>query len=156
MSDSDIFKVIRWESYDECREAIENADVDEVDDKGDNMLHIATSRGKKNIASDLINRGINIDKKGDEGKTPLHYALEMGDNEMATLLMSEGADVTITDDHGNQPLWSAVMNEEVKEDVIRLLVQHGSDPENQNEAGKSPLDIARRRQDDALIDLFSG
>ncbi|WP_363463646.1 ankyrin repeat domain-containing protein [Halogeometricum borinquense] len=155
MSSNDIFHIIRWENYDSYRKTIESVTLEAVDESGNNMLHVAASRGKIDIGSDLIERGIFLNRQGKEGKTPLHYALEMGDNEMATLLISAGADVTVTDDYGNQPLWSAVMNEEVDDDVIRLLVQHGADPVNQNEAGKSPLDVARRREAETLIELFT-
>ncbi|WP_396610552.1 ankyrin repeat domain-containing protein [Haloferax sp. S1W] len=155
MSSKEIFQIIRWESYDEYREAVENVNINQLDEKGDNMLHVAASRRKKEIGSDLIERGIDLNRQGKEGKTPLHYALEMGDNEMATLLISEGADVTVTDDYGNHPLWSAVMNEEIDNDVIRLLVQRGADPVHQNETGKSPLDVARRRGEETLIELFT-
>ncbi|ADQ66012.1 ankyrin repeat-containing protein [Halogeometricum borinquense DSM 11551] len=150
-----LFYSIEEGDEEKFRDLINTVDINTLDESGDNLLHAAAAYGQDEFAKELIDRDIDINHRGKEGKTPLHYALEMGYEDMVRILLSEGADVTVTDDYGNQPLWSAVVNEETKDDIIQSLVAHGADPANQNDAGKSPRSIARRRDDQALIEIFT-
>ena len=59
--------------------------------------------------------------------------------------------VAIADRYGNEPLWTAAFNAKGNYELVSLLLRHGANPTHRNNAGLSPLDIPKRKRDDALL-----
>jgi ankyrin repeat protein len=100
----------------------------------------------------LCERGaqVNVADRKRTGYTPLHYAAKLGDVPVATLMLKYGADINVVDQSNRTPLLAAVENRRNTE-TVRLLLEHGADPnhlvENQNSHhgdGFTPLKTAIR------------
>jgi ankyrin repeat protein len=94
-----------------------------------------------NITKKLIEDGYNINAQDKNGWTPLHFAAQEGSVEVSKFLIKSGANVHIKDDIGNTPLWVATMNSHKDDEVIKLLANSGSDPNEKNYHDVSPMDI---------------
>jgi ankyrin repeat protein len=70
------------------------------------------------------------------------------------LLLERGAALDPADAFGNTPLWRSVMNTGESLAVPKLLLEQGADPNRKNRSGKSPLDVARDRGQEELVELF--
>ncbi|XP_067668045.1 ankyrin repeat domain-containing protein 50-like [Haliotis asinina] len=78
------------------------ADVNVVDDDGDNVLHSACLSGHVDIVSRILKlQKVDINRRGQCGRTPLMMAARMGDREIFDLLVKEGADATLVDGDSN-------------------------------------------------------
>lgn len=148
-----IFSAIRNKS-EEYYSSVQDYDINVVDELEQNMLHQAIAWGELDIASDLINRGINIDKQDKVGLTPLHYAANHNNLELTTLLIKYGANINLRDVHGNNALWTAVFNVNDNYDLVQALVNAGADITTKNNHGRSPLDFAKQINDVALINIL--
>ena len=131
---------------------IDDADLQHRSDNGSNLLHKAAFSGEVEIASDLIDRGVDIDAQDTEGSTPLHRALNVENHELAKLLVESGADLDIEDVHGNQPLWRAVFK--ANYELTKVLLEHGADPTHENNVEESPLSIAQDADAEKFIQLL--
>jgi len=85
-----------------------------VEPAGDNLLHIASMRGDSKAVELLLKAGLDVNQRGDMGYTALHYAYWKGAK------------------------WPAHINE--RDDVIRLLLEHGASTTVRNEFGKTPIE----------------
>ena len=85
-----------------------------VEPAGDNLLHIAAMRGDLRTVELLLKAGLDVNQPGDMGYTALHYAYWKGAK------------------------WPAHVHE--REDVIRLLLEHGASTTVRNEFGKTPIE----------------
>lgn len=99
---------------------------------------------------DIIN-SIDIDT----GKTPLHWATQNGSSRLVNLLLQPGwkADTDINDNAGNTPLHYAVLKAHLE--ISRILVGQGASLKIANSEGQTPLDLAKRQQDNVLMELVS-
>jgi ankyrin repeat protein len=131
--------------------------INEKDKYGYSALHVASSKGRLDIAAFLINNGIELNARDKSGGTILHYVAVFNQIDIGTLALKHGADLSIEDSYGNQPLWTAVFNDKgrgERMELIRLYLQNGADPNHTNNVGKSPKDILIRRGDENLLSLM--
>ncbi len=77
------------------------------------------------------------------GFTPLHLAVQEGSLAAARLLLDHGAKVDPVDKFGNTPLFVAVFNSRGRGDLIVLLRERGADPFHRDDAGQTPVGLAR-------------
>lgn len=124
-------------------ELIDDADLSHQSDNDSTLLHKAAIVGEIELASELIDRGIELDAQDYEGKTPLHRALELEEWEIAELLITNGADVNVLDTHGRPPLNDAIRHTRRDNKFVTMLLEHGADPHRSGESAKSPLMMAR-------------
>ncbi|XP_071846668.1 cyclin-dependent kinase 4 inhibitor C-like isoform X2 [Apostichopus japonicus] len=87
-------------------------------------------------------------------RTPLHDALHHGNEDSAILLIQHGADITAVDNRGDLPLHLAVQKCSLR--VVKVLwnLMENNHRILRNNEGKSALDIARERNDDASVLAF--
>ena len=72
---------------------------------------------------------------------------------MSTVVLSdEGANPNARQQDGFAPLHEAVFNDNRR--LAELLLEHGADPEQANEAGESPLGLARAQGRAELLSLL--
>jgi len=96
-----------------------------------------------------------------DGAQPLHFAAFFGRVEACRLLLERGAPV---DEHAPgfndvAPINSAAANDlkanETCTEIVRLLLDHGADPQSAQRGGSTALDTARFTGNDELIGLLS-
>ena len=118
------------------------ADVNAKDTENHNRmpLHYASSKGKKDICSLLIERGAAVNAKDDEGQTPLNWASYYGDKDVCALLIERGADVNTKDEDGWTPLHRASYL--TRKGAVEILLDSGADVNAKTKSGKTPRDYA--------------
>lgn len=130
-------------------------DVNAKDQFGSTALHYAIVEKHVGIVSLLLANGADPAAQDGDGKTPLHYAIEYNLPSVAEdLLEHDQTIVSIADKFGNEPLWSAAFNSRGNYDLVNLLLRYGADPRHRNHSNLTPLDIPKRKRDDALLRLL--
>nr|KAG5701702.1 hypothetical protein BaRGS_004304 [Batillaria attramentaria] len=100
-------------------------------------LRKACWSGDQNTVKVLLCTSVSVQDKGNVfGSTPLHVACETGKTDIATLLISLDADVNVKDNYGYTPLHDACKN-----DLARLLIQHGATVKRKSETHKGLISI---------------
>ena len=153
------FELLRSGKEKKLLDAIKSIDVDQTNELGLSLLHVAIAHGRRQAASALIKHGADVNlSENRHGYTPLHVAAEYGDAELVELLLHSGADPNLADKHGGSPLWTAVFQAQHSTDgitIVEKLVRAGAHPTRTNGTGSSPLDMARNFEDDDLIKALS-
>ena len=85
--------------------------------------------------------------------TPLHLAAREGDLEGVTLLLAAGSDPNAKGDFGFTPLHDAVLGGHAQ--IVSVLLAHGSSPSVTEINGITPAVMAKQRQNETLIAIFS-
>ncbi|KAL4898372.1 ankyrin repeat-containing domain protein [Aspergillus ambiguus] len=107
------------------------------------LLYAVSGAGRADMAKLMLDAGADISARDAEGKTPLCLAVDKGDYETIRLLLSRGASVTNVDNIGATPLCLAVENREASSAaIVKLLVQHGANPNERYPNGQTPLHVA--------------
>ena len=119
--------------------------IDIRDANGATPLHYAVWKFP-DAARFLIEKGADIFARDDEGSLPLHWAALGGSNFVKKFLrtfVEKGVPVNIRDYSGRTPLHEAALSGRMEKAFILLSL--GADPGLKDEAGKTPLDLARER-----------
>lgn len=89
------------------------------------------------------------------GRTPLMEACWRGDEEDVLLLIKNGANVNDRNDNGTTPLMYAKTYafSTGNTKIIEMLIAHGADPFQRDNAGKTAADYTRERAS-AILDLL--
>lgn len=106
----------------------------------DKRIFDAAGRGDAEIVKELIRGGVDVNQRDDKGLTPVHVAVRNGREETQTVLvlLKAGADIVALDDTGTTPLLNAIGPGGTADDV-RILLEHGANPDRANLTGKTPL-----------------
>ncbi|XP_046371140.2 ankyrin repeat domain-containing protein 50-like [Haliotis rufescens] len=117
----------------------QGANVSQVDDDGDNILHWACIGGHVSMVKYLLSQHIiDINSRSKKGKTPLMKAAYYGQSDVLKFLVSEGANVSLVDDDGDNILHWACIGGQVG--VVKyLLSQYSVDINSRAKMGKTPL-----------------
>lgn len=118
-------------------------------------LHLAAFFGHKDLVEFLVNRGADVKARSANTMCnfPLHAAVAARHTEVAAILLSHGAEIDGRQAGGYTALHSAAANGD--ESTIRLLLAHEANRELQNEEGKTPMDMARERDQPRAVELLS-
>lgn len=149
----DMFQLIRLNKRDEYFSTIDSIDINQCNEGNANLLHHAIAHNPE-FASDLIHRGIDVNHQDGQGQTPLHYAVIYRNRGLVEQILDAGGNVRISDEHGNSPLWYAAGDPHRDYHIIRLLMEHKSDPHHKNNHGRSAIDIAVQRDNAALREIL--
>ena len=126
-----------------------------VDKAGRSELHYAALDDATERVAALLSDGFDPSLRDREGFTPLHFAAQQNSISAARLLLEAGAAVDATNKLGNTPLWAAVLSSTDGGDLISLLRDNGADPHHTNEAGQSPIGLARLIADRDVAKFFT-
>lgn len=93
------------------------------DEKGNTFLHTAVNEGVFDIASHLIDKGINLNVQNKAGDTALHIALRKQYYDIADYMLESGASVLIFNNKGEMPFDRTPDNLKKKHDLDKLFVK---------------------------------
>jgi uncharacterized protein len=114
-----------------------------TDEAGRSQLHYAALNDDVSSITRLVADGAPVNAQDEQGFTPLHLACQQGARKAAEALLAAGADVDVTNTFGNTPLFVAVYHSRGSGSLIQLLRQHGANPVVRNNAGQTPVGLAR-------------
>ncbi|HVI47545.1 MAG TPA: ankyrin repeat domain-containing protein [Chitinophaga sp.] len=134
------------------KEALDCYNINETDKFGNNILHYYIKESGhlkldyKAVIDLILSKGLDINAKQTEGpykRSPLNLAVTLTLKEIADYLIKEGADINSTDANGNSVLWAAVMWYRGDGFLIKRLIESGADVNQKNDAGISPIKLAK-------------
>jgi uncharacterized protein len=138
--------------FEELQKALEDYNINEVDNSGNNILHYYIKESKnlelkpKDVIDLFLKKGINIDEKQSKGafkRSPLHISVFMKLKDISDYLIDLKADINSTDANGNSILMTSVMwYREQNGYYIEKLIKSGADLFQQNNHGRSPIQSA--------------
>ncbi len=137
------------------------ADVNIKAGTGQTPLMGACASGKEEIARLLLSKGADVKTKANDGIGAFTYCVSaiLGDRastSLAELLLSKGANVDEASDTGPTagytPLMMAAGNK--KHDLVKFLVKHGANVNAKAKDGSTPLSMATKDNDPAMIKLL--
>jgi len=136
------------------------ADVNSKNNYGDTPLTDACAYGSLEIVKYLVEKGADVNNQDDEGVTLLHnacfsnkHALEI----VKYLVEKKKADVNSQDKLGNTPLHDALHNsiQQNPLQLVKYLVDKGAVGNAKNKDNKTPLDLARQKGHNEIVDFFT-
>lgn len=159
------------------------ADIQTQDNNGATALILAATEGHADAVRVLLNRGADVAAKDHDGGTALLnsvffgyrdaaaevlkykqkidlrdlneamlIAAGMGHLDIVKDLINSQVNVNVKGRHGRTPLMAAVKFGRVE--MVRLLVENGSDPMSQNADGETALTLARNQDDKVIIGIL--
>jgi cytohesin len=133
------------------------ADLKAKSVKHSTPLHIAAENGKFAVAQVLLLKHRSMAYRRDiDSQTPLHKASSGQYLNIIELLLSfleDRDDIDMQDNEQRTALHLAV--DEGKVDALRLLLKHGACVYARNNNRRTPLDLAKARENQEILHLFS-
>lgn len=129
------------------------ADPQTVDSSGRTPLHLAVERNNPSVATALLKAGAKPNEGDKDGWTPLHHAAAKNQVETAKAILAGGADPTKLSKLGGTPLHEAAASGGAE--IILLLLEHKVDPGVVSKEGVTALDLAKKYQNQAAIEVLS-
>ena len=111
--------------------------------KGRGRIALDRTRWDNDLAgfTALLEQGADPNGVGSGGSAPIIMSeADKGRTEYILALLDHGAKIDATDYSGQTALWEAVKKNDCA--MIRLLIEHGANPEHQDKGGRTPLNIA--------------
>ena len=93
--------------------------IDDADEAGWTLLHVAADRGYGAVVRELLARGANVDILDEMGLSPLFYAVVAGNAECVGALLEAGADPRDQRDEAGLTLAEAADSKEIREMVLQ-------------------------------------
>jgi ankyrin repeat protein len=150
---ADLFIAVRKGDISQTKASITPDNINQQDENGSSLLHIALAFRQDEIALHLISAGIDLNAQSKDGKTALSYAAIYQNEPVSQKLIESGADPDLADKSGNGPLWHALQSSRKNYDLFAYLLSKGADPTQKNNFGKSVLDAANARGDENLLSI---
>ena len=136
-----------------CQLLLEHgAQIDAVDEFGQQPLHLTCSHGYTHSCIVLINHGADTNALNRIEQMPLHTAAEWSDDsKICEILLEHGAKINAADEAGNQPLHLACY--QGCTEAVKLMVSCGANTNAVNKCGQTPLHAAAERLNDDCPEL---
>lgn len=121
--------------------------VDPLTDEEATPLMIAAQNGHLDVVRLLVERGANTNAQSKKGRSALFQAAVTGELEILRYLVAHHADANIRDCDGNTLLVAACIGylkhrSDDRLDIVRLFMEAGSSPNNADDDGTQPLQLA--------------
>jgi ankyrin repeat protein len=133
---------------------INEENINWVDKNGYSLLSRAATAGDLNMQMVrlLVNHGADVNVRLREEWTLLHSVAHLLQKDLAMVLLRAGCDPNAVAAAGHTALTKVLLAFNPKKDLIKMLLEHGADPEAKH-GGESAIDIATRT---GQINLFPG
>lgn len=128
-------------------------DPNYTDDYSRSFLYFAVSRGNRDAAELLLQKGAKVELKTRHDGTLLHLAAKKGGIEIAGMLLTRQPELLgMKDSDGNTALHAAA--EQGYAEMAAFLLEKGADPNLKNFANRTPLFFAQKNNHDEASDLL--
>ncbi|XP_071093035.1 serine/threonine-protein phosphatase 6 regulatory ankyrin repeat subunit C-like [Haliotis cracherodii] len=150
---------VMWAAHQGQREVFDllvskGGDVSQVDDVGDNILHVACYGGHVEMVEHLLSKDIvDVNTRGRYGWTPVMRAAFQGHTEVFDLLVSKGGDISRVDAAGENILHVASSGGHV-EMVKHVLSKDVVDINGRGRRGRTAVMIAGYMGHEKVFDLL--
>ena len=168
----DIFQAAATGNIGRIEELLANgADINQRDNNDNTALHVAAEYGQEATVLRLIQTGARVNKRNYCDKTALHLAVEKGYEAIIGMLIEAGACVNQQDAYGRTALHLAVRNimaetrvnpQEMpwagrlhREAIVCRLIKAGTDINQQDDDGKTAVDIAVELRQHTIVTLLN-
>lgn len=136
-------------------------DINELSGYGRSLLHDAISCKKWDMASDLIDRGINVNLQDEYGSTVLHYIADMPiDMDITKKVLDAGGNPNLKDKNNQTAFYSLVgnmndtyMENGIKYSLMELLLKHGADKTIKCSQDNA-MELAEMIEDERAIEIM--
>ena len=112
----------------------------------------AAKKGNKKKIKSLLISGIDPNMQNKKGQTALHLASDEGHLEVIKFLIEKGTNIEAQDEEGRTALYDASGAENLR--VMEFLIEKGANTKVKNNADEIPFDIAKKKSDKELMELF--
>ncbi|KAJ3564760.1 hypothetical protein NP233_g8076 [Leucocoprinus birnbaumii] len=133
------------------------ADVNAQDDRNRTPVHLAAGHGHVKAVEALASNGAEIDSPNIRGRRPIHWAATCGRIDVVRFLISKDANIKAQDNNGDTPIHLAAACGHTE--VVRCLLEEEaalSALNIKNEGGKLPIDLAREKHHDSVVEILLG
>lgn len=118
-----------------------NVSLDNINDKGENIIHSIVYSGCPNRLIEVNDiKKINLNHKSNDGTTPLILSVLLENFEIFKLLIALGANVNLSDENGNLPIHLACQFGNIE--MVDILIENGTKLFDKTENGNLPLALA--------------
>ncbi|MCF0241125.1 MAG: ankyrin repeat domain-containing protein [Treponema sp.] len=123
------------------------------DKDGTPMLNIAVRTDNEEIVSWLVEHGAEVNTESqDRGYTPVMDAVWRGNKKITEYLIKKGAELNTICKEGQSNLVLAVGADKI--DIVKLLAEHGADPDIKDAMGMSAWDYAKLFKKEKIISIL--
>jgi len=128
--------------------------LNEWSSDGFTLIGLASFFGKTEIVKILLERGADVNKpsNNDFRVTPIHSAAAISHVEIAKLLLQHGAKINAVQMNGVSPLHSAAYNGSVE--MVKTLLENGANKTLRVKDGKMPVDFAKEKEFEEIVQLL--
>lgn len=152
---ADIFTLAKLRDLETFKKYFVNEYINKKNEYGSGLLHYAISGKKYDIALFLIQNTIDVNMTNSDGQTAMHLICINQNLDIARELLEKGTDINLRDKYSNNAMWTAVFNCKGKNyDMVRLLMKYNPDILTKNKAGCSPIDFAKKINDQVLLEIL--
>lgn len=142
-------------AYSSVRNAIANgANINEIDENGDSLLHVAAHTHNSDNLVTLIRLGANVNAVNLQKQTPYHYAVQKNDLVAVRTLVKRGADIHACDVDNRNALHYALAPNSAK-GVIEYLLSIGVNVNHLDNSGV-PVSIQAFKADKEKFRVLVG
>ena len=127
-------------------------DIEAEDCNKKTALILAVERKYMTTVRLLLQQGANTEVTGRLGETLLCRAVRLADKSMAELLLDHGADIESQGWEGNTALHRAVFYKRIE--MVSMLLERGASTAICNDLAQTPVDIARVRCNQIMVDML--
>jgi ankyrin repeat protein len=117
-------------------------------------LHLASFFGHADVVALLLERGAGVSpvSRNPMEVMPIHSAAAAGHAQVVAVLLDHGAQVDARSHLGFTAIIDAAQNGDVA--LVAMLIDRGADPQGANDRGQTPLDVARDKGHQEVVDLL--
>ncbi|EFX75866.1 hypothetical protein DAPPUDRAFT_25953, partial [Daphnia pulex] len=88
----------------------QDADITQLDNTGNSMLHIACTGKSENVLRHMFEHFLDLNIRNSTEETPLHLACALNNTAVVSELCARRADITAQDSRKRTPLMTAIMS----------------------------------------------
>ena len=154
MDTEDIFQMVRLKEPQALVYLNDKDIVNLTNFENQSLLQEAIAYKNQAAIDKLLDAELNIDHQDKVGRSALHSCVTHDDLTTLLGLIDKGININLRDTHGNEALWTAVLKPKVNYEIVSTLVANGSDVSHENIHGRSPMMMAKTKNNEKMIKLL--